>query len=144
MITINGHIAISNLPPHRGLIVSLAFYEVEGMDSNPPYDGDPPVEAVSDCPELYSRVDLESETTEKLRTIPFTIEHAKGYFYLQVRAILFRKKDEKVYAQTEQFFFVRRPLELIDGIVSVTLPIEWPAISLEELQKYGTIEPRGR
>ena len=98
-LTLSGHIALSNLPPHRGLIVSLAFFEVASMLADPPYDGDPPSEAITDYIGLYEVVDLDCEVTETVQNIPFVIEHTAGYFFLQIRATLFRVKNSRILAQ---------------------------------------------
>jgi hypothetical protein len=140
--TFAGQITIANLPPHYGLNVSLAFFPVDGPDADVPYDGDPPGDAVTDCPELYNNVDLENERDESTRSIPFSINHPAGYYYIQLRTLLYRKQDDNVFAQAEQFFFGRRPLELLDDIPAVTLPVEWPSIPLDELGHYGTVEPQ--
>ena len=139
--TINGQVAIDNLPPHFGLSVRLAFFPVAGPDAEAPFDGDPPAEAVTDCPELYNEVDLDHELHETSRSIPFSISHPSGHYYIQLRTLLYRKQDGKVFAQAEQFFFGRRPMALLDDIPSVTLPVEWPSIPLDELGHYGTVEP---
>ena len=140
--TFAGQITIDNLPPHYGLTVSLAFFPVEGLDAEVPFDGDPPGDAVTDCPELYSNVDLENECADSTRNIPFSIEHESGYYYIQLRTLLYRKQDNKVFAQAEQFFFGRRPLELLADLPAVTLPVEWPSIPLDDLGHYGTVEPQ--
>jgi len=140
--TFAGEIEIDKLPPHFGLTVSLAFFPVTGPDALPPYDGDPPPDAVTDCPDLYNQVDLDTEIVESVRTIPFSIEHASGHYYLQLRTLLYRQQDGKVFVQAEQFFFGRRPLALLDDLPSVVLPVEWPSIPLDELGHYGTVEPQ--
>ena len=122
--------------------MSLAFFPVDAPDSVAPYDGDPPADAVTDCPELYSNVDLDTERVESTRRIPFSIEHSAGYYYIQLHALLYRKQDGKVFAQAEQFFFGRRPLELLADIPAVTFPAEWPSIPLDELGHYGTVKPQ--
>ena len=137
-----GEIEIADLPPHFGLTVSLAFFPVSAPDAPAPYDGDPPGDAVIDCAELYNEVDLDIEVNQATRTIPFSIERPAGNYYLLLRTLLYRKQDEKVFAQAEQFFFGRRPLTLLDDLPSVTLPVEWPSIPLDELGHYGTIEPQ--
>ena len=143
MITLGGQVIISNLPPHFGLIISLAFFGVAEPESDPPFDGDPPGEAATDCPQLYHSVDLKkTESQETSRVVPFTIEHEPGHFYLQLRTILFRKHKGKLYAQAEQFFFGRRPLTLQEDLLSITLPVEWPSIPVEDLGIYGKMEPR--
>ena len=140
--TFSGQITIDKLPPHYGLTVSLAFFPVDGPDSVPPYDGDPPADAVTDCPELYDNVDLDTERVESTRSIPFSIEHSAGHYYIQLRTLLYRKQDGKVFAQAEQFFFGRRPLELLADIPAATLPVEWPSVPLDELGRYGTVKPQ--
>ena len=142
VVNFGGNIEFTNLPPHRGIIVSLAFFPVDGPDSNAPYEGDPPTDAVTDCPELYNNVVLDAETSDVSRDIPFSIEHAAGHFYIQIRVLLFRKHNGKVLAQSEQFFFGRRPLPLTDDLPSVTLPVEWPSIAVEDLEHYGTVKPQ--
>lgn len=142
--TFAGQVTIDRLPPHYGLSLRLAFFPVEGPDSPKPYDGDPPVESVTDDPKLYEKVDLDAELVETKRTIPFSIQHAAGHYYIQLRTILYRKQEGKVFAQAEQFFFGRRPLALLDDLPSVTLPVEWPQIPLDELSHYGTIEPKNK
>ena len=137
-----GEIEIANLPSHFGLTVSLAFFPVSAPDAPAPYDGDPPGDVVIDCEELYNEVDLDTEVEQPVRTIPFSVKRPAGSYYLQLRTLLYRKQDEKVFAQAEQFFFGRRPLTLLDDLTSVTLPVEWPSIPLDELGHYGTIEPR--
>jgi hypothetical protein len=141
--TFSGIIEIGNLPPHFGLTVSLAFLSVADPDAPAPYDGDPPAEAITDCLEVYNEVDLNTEIQDSTRAIPFALERAAGYFYLQLRTQLYRKQDGKVFAQAEQFFYGRRPLALLDDLPSVKLPVEWPPIQLDDLGHYGTVEPQG-
>jgi hypothetical protein len=62
-----------------------------------------------------------------------------------VRAILFRIRAGKVFAQVEPFFFARRPLPLTEELIGhVTLPVQWPQIPVEELGTYGVFEPGGK
>lgn len=137
-----GEIEIADLPPHFGLTISLAFFPVSAADAPAPYNGDPPGDAVTDCPELYNQVDLDTEVQQSTRTLPFSIERPAGHYYLQLRTLLYRKQDGKIFVQAEQFFFGRRPLTLLDDLPSVTLPVEWPSIPLDELEHYFTIEPQ--
>jgi hypothetical protein len=75
----------------------------------------------------------------------FAVEHPPGYYYVQVRVILFRAGGGKVFAQAEQFFFARRPIHIIqDSEVRVTFPVSWPSEPLETLHKYGTISPQSK
>lgn len=144
MATLQGIIAVTGLPPHRGLIVSLCFFPVASGDVPAPYGGDPPAEAVTDSHEVANQVDLHTESSLPGYDLPFAAERPAGFYYLQVRAILFRTQAGKVFAQAEQFFFTRRPLALTEQPLGrVTLPVEWPQIPLEELGSYGVVEPRG-
>ena len=142
-VMLRGHVTISNLPPHFGLLVGLAFFKVDGPESVPPYNGDPPGDAVTDCLELYRNValDSESESAESTRTIPFSVEHSPGWFYIQLRTTLLRKHGGKLWAQVEPFFFGRRPVMLLQDLPSVTLPVEWPSTPIEELEDCGTVHP---
>lgn len=128
--TFAGTISITDLPPHRGLSLSLAFFAVLGPDSAAPFDGDPPAEAVADVVEVFESVDLHNEIADASREIPFSIKHTSGHYYILIRAILYRQQQGRYFAQTEQFFFGRRPLPLTEDLPSVTLPIAWPAIPL--------------
>lgn len=143
MAKLEGMIAVTGLPPHRGLIFNLCFFPVGSPTEPAPYGGDPPGEAVTDSHEVAKQVDLNSESSQSAYDLPFVVERPAGFYYLQVRAILFRTQAGKVFAQAEQFFFARRPLPLTDEpLGSVTLPVHWPQIPLEELGSYGVVEPR--
>jgi hypothetical protein len=143
MAKLEGVIAVTGLPPHRGLIVNLCFFPVGAADAPAPYGGDPPAEAVTDGHEVAKRVDLHTESSQSGYDLPFAVERPAGFYYLQVRAILFRTRAGKVFAQAEQFFFARRPLPLTEEPVGrITLPVPWPQIPLEDLGSYGVVEPR--
>jgi hypothetical protein len=137
-----GTVSITGLPPHRGLILSLCFYNVGAADTPAPHGGDPPPEAATDCHQVHKQVDLHTESGQSSYELPFAVERPVGFYYLQVRAILFRFHADKMYAQAEQFFYRRRPLELTEQPVSVTLPVPWPTESPEELNLYGVFEPK--
>jgi hypothetical protein len=99
---------------------------------------------VTDSHEVAKQVDLHTELSQSAYDLPFVVERPAGFYYLQVRVILFRTQAGKVFAQAEQFFFARRPLPLIgEGLGHITLPVPWPQIPLEELGPYGVIEPQG-
>jgi hypothetical protein len=144
MAKFEGSIALTGLPPHRGLIVSLCFFPVEAADAPAPYGGDPPADAVTDSHEVVKQVDLNTETSQPSYDLPFVVERPAGFYYLQVRAILFRKPAEKVFAQAEQFFFARRPLPLTQSLSNVTLPVEWPQLEVDELHIYGVVKPQDK
>ena len=143
MAKLEGTLAVTGLPPHRGLIVHLGFFRVGAATDPAPYNGDPPGEAVTDSHEVYKQVDLNAESSQPAYDLPFAVERPAGFYYLQVRAILFRTQAGKVFSQAEQFFFARRPLPLTEEPLGhVTLPVQWPQIPLEELGSYGVVEPR--
>jgi hypothetical protein len=98
---------------------------------------------VTDSHEVVKQVDLDTELSQSAYDLPFVVERRAGFYYLQVRAILFRTQGGKVFAQAEQFFFARRPLPLTEeSLGAVTLPVQWPEIPLEELGTYGIVKPR--
>jgi hypothetical protein len=142
MAKLEGTIAVTGLPPHRGLIVNLCFFPVGAADAPAPYRGDPPAAAVTDCHEVAKQVDQHTESSQSAYDLPFVVKRPVGFYYLQVRAILFRTQAGKVFAQAEQFFFARRPLPLTEAPCGhVTLPVQWLQIPREELGTYGVVEP---
>jgi hypothetical protein len=145
MAKLEGKIAVVGLPPHRGLIVNLCFYGVEADDAPAPYAGDPPAEAATDCHEVVKRVDLNQESSQAAYDLPFSIDRPAGCYYLQVRAILFRTRGDKVFAQAEQFFFGRGPVHIAwEPESKLTLPVSWPTQALEEMHHYGTVSPQSK
>lgn len=145
MAKLEGTITFTGLPPRRGLIVNLCFFAVAGPHAPVPYNGDPPVAAVTDCDTVFDQVHLKKETQDSTFQCPFTVERSRGYYFVQIRAILFRLNGEKLIAQAEQFFFSRRPVEFaatLEG--NVTFPVTWPDIPLEELNHYGTVTPQAK
>jgi hypothetical protein len=145
MAQLEGAIEIAGLPPHRGLIVSLCFYRVEAPDAPAPHGGDPPAEAATDCTEVVKQVDLNTESSQAAYNLPFSIERPAGFYYLQVRAILFRTQAGKVLAQAEQFFFGHRPVHIASVPAgTLTLPVSWPTQAVEELHDYGLVSPQSK
>ena len=141
-LTFDGAIEHSNLPPARGLTLDVAFFRVPTADTPPPFDGNPPGDAVTDCHTVYKQVDLDTDSIDIPELLPFSIPREPGIYYLQLRAMLCRFHNGKHFAQTEQFFFTRQPLEISPELPSVTLPMEWPDIPLEDLGVYGTVKPK--
>lgn len=143
---LEGHISIEGLPHHRGLMIHLAFFAVTGPDAPAPYGGNPPAEAVTDCVKVYEQVEIDSECRQTRFEYAFTLERPPGYYFVQVRAILFRdKQGGDLLAQAEQFFFARRPVRITPEPESrVMFPVTWPKEALEELHYYGTIKPQAK
>ena len=145
MAKIEGKISITGLPPHRGLIVNLCFFPVARPDAPVPYDGNPPSQAVTESHKVYENVNLDHETTASSVEISFATEGQLGYCYIQLRAVLFRKENEKVFAQAEQFFFKQQPLHIDSGYVAgVVFRVTWPTTRVEEMEHYGTVKPTGK
>lgn len=143
MVTLEGTIEITGLPPHRGLIVNLCFFPVSAADAPDPFDGDPPVEAVTDTHEVANQADFAHESSQSACELPFVVERPAGFYFLQVRCILIRAQAGRMFAQAEQFYFARRPLPLTaEPVGHITLPVPWPQIPLDELETYGVISPQ--
>ncbi len=139
---IEGVISLTGLPPHRGLILNLVLYEVGGPDAPPPYDGRPPAEAAKDLVNVLDDVNVDVESTVAVREQKFTLEHPTGWFYVEVRAVLFRKRGENLIAQVEQFFYSKRPLRIREtGNTPMTYPVAWPADSESRTKKFGVARP---
>jgi hypothetical protein len=144
MATLAGTVSIEGLPVHRGAAVSLAFFRVESADAPPPYDGAPPPEACVDIVEVCDEGLGDADLRETARQWQFTAARTPGYYFVQLRVILYRVHREKAYAQAEQFFFRRRPLHIpMEGLTGITFPVSWPTEALEELNHYGTVHPSG-
>lgn len=132
------------LPPHRGIIVNLCFFAVPDPEAPVPFNGDPPAEATTDCDKVLEQVDLATESQEATRDFAFRVDRAPGFYFVQVRVILFRTNAGKVFGQAEQFFYARRPVQITaEPESSVTFPVSWPTEPLEELHRYGTLRPQG-
>jgi len=87
-------------------------------------------------------VDLSTESSRSSYDLPFAVSRPSGFYYLQVRATLFRSQSGKAFAQVEQFFFARRTLPLTEApLGEVTLPVRWPRKPLEDLETYGVVKP---
>lgn len=145
MAWLEGTITITGLPPHRGLIINLCFFAVTSADSPPPHNGDPPAEAATDSDKVFEQVALDHESHEATFEHRFGIERSPGFYYVQLRVILFRSRDGKVLAQAEQFFFACRPVQIAsEAIGDVVFPVSWPTEPLEALHHYGTISPQSK
>src|SRR5262245_46136686 len=143
MARLNGNVSLTGLPARRGLQVSLCLFAVGSAETPAPYGGDPPGTACHDCEKLFDEADLTREWRESSFQQAFSVTRGAGFYFMQVRVILFRENAGKVYAQAEQFFFTRRPVELLAAqTVTISLPVEWPTTPIEELHRYGTVQPR--
>ena len=145
MAELEATIQITGLPPHRGLVIHVCLFAVENSNAPPPYNGDPPPEAVTDSDQVVNQVDLERELTNTTYEHEFALERRPGHYYVQLRVILFRVQNGKTFAQAEQFFFGRRSLHLsAESNDYVTFPVAWPSQSLSELHVYGKVSPQNR
>jgi hypothetical protein len=140
---LHGAVSISELPPNRGMLLYLNLFRVKAPDSPAPYRGDPPPAVEGDMEKIYDQVDLEQESNEARLECGFSFDRPAGYYFVQVRALLFRVGDGNVVAQSELFFFGRRPLHVAnDQDDQITLPVTWPSTSLNSLHKYQTFKPK--
>ena len=146
MPTLAGAVSISALPPNKGLIVDLCFFEVDGPDSAAPHDGDPPTDAVTDCTTVFHHVDLDADEIDASEfEHAFVIQRPKGYYFVQLRATLFRSHNGEMAAQAEQFFFTQRPLHISSESEGyVTFPVSWPPLGVDQLHYHGTVEPQSK
>ena len=102
-----------------------------------------PPKSATDCHTVIRQVNFHIESVEEAYNLPFVIDRQTGYYYLQVRTILFRIQNGKVFGQAEQFFFSRQPILISDDPNrGITLPVSWPAEPLDELAYYGTVHPK--
>src|SRR5262249_1876018 len=123
MARLAGTVSITGLPLHRGVSLTICFFPVSGVDAPPPYDGDPPTGACTDCVDVCQEEHLEQEVHDAAREWRFAMDRPAGYWYVQLRAILYRSQGQRMLAQVEQFFFRRRPLLIpADGQNDVTFP----------------------
>ena len=60
-----------------------------------------PVSAATDCHEVFKQADLNAESLLAGYDKSFSVERPSGFYYVQVRAILFRTQAGKVFAQAE-------------------------------------------
>ena len=144
MARVTGEVSIANLPRHRGIMVSLCFFKVPGAESSPPdVDRIDPRE-LRDIQLLAKEVDLERDSRRIAFLNSFEFHHPEGFFYLQLRVVLFRKAADSVAAQAEQFLFNRRPLEIHEGLIKpVLLSVSWPSTPLGELHRHASFYPEG-
>lgn len=141
--TLGGRVVIDGLPPSRGYIVTLYFFSVSDGDSEPPFSGDPPKSAFIDAAQVAHAVDLNQERNDRSVSIEFSVQRKAGWYFLDVGVILFRNQKGENHAQVEHFFFKKRPVLIPENnTVSLTLPVVWPAIPVENLHRYGVISPK--
>jgi hypothetical protein len=145
MATLEGTVSIDSMPPHRGALVSLAFFPVAAADAAPPYGGEPPADECGDSIEVCAEELADVDVRETTREWQFEAARATGYYYVQLRVVLYRQHRGKMYAQAEQFFFRRRPVHVpAEGLAGITFPVAWPPERIEDLHHYGTVHPKRR
>jgi hypothetical protein len=142
MGNLEGKISIAGLPPNFGYILSLALFRVTTPEDPPPYGGDPAPDIEGETHPVAKTVDLNREIQESKLEESFSLQQEPGFYYAQVRVVLFRRKEGRVLAQSEQFFFKKRPLPVaVESVGRMTFPVEWPAVPLEDLHHYSTLHP---
>ncbi len=92
---------------------------------------------------MIEHVHLHEESREPQVELPSDLEHKAGYYYVEVRVVLFREHEGRILAQLKPFFFRRRPVVIgPESPGQVTFPVAWPEIPLEELRHYRTFSPK--
>jgi hypothetical protein len=71
MAKLEGKIAVSGLPPHCGMIVSMYLFPVRSADAPVPFGGDPTSEAVTDCHEVTKHAELQTDSSRPAYELPF-------------------------------------------------------------------------
>src|SRR5262245_44430130 len=115
MARLEGTVSIAGLPPHRGVSLEMCFFRVPGLETPPPHDGDPPAVACTDCADVCAEMHIDRDELNATRDWHFITHRAPGCYYVQLRAILYRSQRGRLFAQVEQFFFRRRPLEISEN-----------------------------
>jgi hypothetical protein len=140
---LTGTVEIADVPPFLGYSIALSLFRVNGPDAPPP----PPLpdvallESRQDEEKLSESIHFNQEDTTGHLCTGFRLRRPAGWYYLLLNVILFRKQDETLYAQVEWFPFLKRPVEIPPSGQNIVLPVPWPAIPIEELEYYGTMEP---
>jgi len=142
MAKVTGSVSVADLPPHLGIMASLCFFEVSGPEDARPDPESLPPEESDDVHLLAKEVDLEKTARRVAFIKPFEIEHKPGFFYIQLRVVLFRDSGKGVVAQVEPFFFNRRPLHVEESPQPpVLFSVSWPPTPLDRLHRHGRIRP---
>ena len=113
-------------------------------DAPAPYGGDPPAEAVTDSHEVAKQVDLYTESSRPEYDLPFAVERPAGFYYLQVRAILFRSRRARCSPRPSSSSSPGgRCRSTSNRLAGSRCRWSGRRIPLEELGSYGVVEPRG-
>jgi hypothetical protein len=134
--TVAGEVVLRGLPEHEMLDVSVGFFVVAAAASAPLSDDTTPAGAWKDV------VSIKENSEPKDKPLRFYVERPAGFYYLAISAIVYMRRDGKMFAQVERFFPMTQPCEIKAGPVpEIRLEARWPDIPLEELGSYGVFRP---
>ena len=134
---LTGNITVRGLPSHKMYSASVTLFPVDSASSPPPFDGDPPVDKWTDT-ESVKEADEPDD-----KPLRFQLQRVSGSYYLGVGVTVYLERKGRMLAQVERFFPMSRPCQIQPGVEQdVELIVVWPDIPLDELQSYGTIQPR--
>ena len=134
--TLTGDIVLRGLPQHLMSDVSVGFFRVSSA-STPALSND------DTTPDSWPDVASIRESSDpKDKPLSFCLERPPGFYYLAISAILYMRRDGKMFAQVERFFPMTQPCEIKAGATQeIRLEARWPDIPLEDLNSYGVFRP---
>jgi hypothetical protein len=149
--TLEGRVVLNALPRSCGYMVQAVFFPVDGPNSPPPFDGEPPLEAYADA-QAEMIVVVEGEMDKDTRCpvfvtkpkidIPFMLSINCGHYYMGFSVIIFRECDGELTAQKEVFFVRDLTISSIGDAVNVgDLSFTWPDTDCDDLFVYAKFEP---
>jgi hypothetical protein len=135
---LSGTVILIDLPECAMLSVNIHPFRVSEPSAPLPYSGEPPGSAYT-C-EISVR-----EAEQALdKPLTFSVDWPVGYYHLDVGVIAYREVEGKMYAHVEHFFPLPRPCQVVAGKeCSVHLSVRWPSTPIDQLPRYGTVNPRG-
>ena len=141
---LKGTIEIDGVPPFLGYNISLSLFRVKDPSAEWPFPNDIPPKARRTEHELAKINHFDQEDTTGVINVDFLLSCVASSYYLQLNVILYRKKNNEMYAQVERFPFAKRPIEIPPDVQrSIILPVSWPTIPIEDLGVYGIMKPGG-
>jgi len=142
---LQGTVEIDVVPPFLGYHINLYLFKVKSQNSQWPFiDYYAPKESPRIDIEIAHKSDFNQEDTTGTISVDFCLFCTVGWYYIQLNFILYRRHNDKMYAQVENFPFHKRPVVISSEAMSIVLPISWPQIPVEDLGVYGRMKPGGK
>jgi hypothetical protein len=131
-----GEVVLRGVPQHEMYSVSLGLFRVSSAESPVLTDSTTPAGEWTD----NQSVKESQEPDDK--PLRFRFERPAGFYYLAISAIVYMRRNGKMFAQVERFFPMTQPCSITAGTVpEIRLEAVWPDIPLEELGSYGVFRP---